>query len=489
MAVSADRAVDFISNLRNTKGKFASSNFQVFPFQEQLIRELCAKDRRGRRKKHEYLLGVARKNGKTELCAALALVFLILDEEPGGEVVVAAGKRDQAKLLFNAASKMVRTSTVYGRPLTDFLTVRRDAIYFPELDARLYPVSADAQNEQGLNPHVAIVDELHVAAEKNRDLYDALQTATGAREDPLVLSLTTAGPIPSGPCYDLYRYGKEIEAGLRSDPNFGMTWYEADPDLPVDDPAAWAQANPALGKFLYTENLKRDAKAVVDGRAPEYVFRRLRLNQWTTAVERWLPHLKWKACDAPPAIPDDAPLYVGVDAAISRDTFGIAWVWVEENVAVNGQTTAVAHVRIKKFEAVREGDYIDPMDVETFILGLAARHPLLEVAYDPAYMGLLASSLADRGVPMVPFPQSADRMTKATETLQRLVLDQRVRHGADPDLDQQMAGVGTSITERGVRISKRKSGVKIDCVVALAMALDRALGEEDHGQDFALVID
>jgi phage terminase large subunit-like protein len=90
---------------------------------------------------------------------------------------------------------------------------------------------------------------------------------------------------------------------------------------------------------------------------------------------------------------------------------------------------------------------------------------------------------------MVPFPQSAERMTKATETLQRLVLDQRIRHGGDPDLDQQMSGVGTSITERGVRISKRRSGLKIDCVVALAMALDRALGEEDPGQDFALVVD
>jgi phage terminase large subunit-like protein len=489
VAVDADRAIDFISNLRNTKGKFAGSPFHVYDFQEELIRRLCAKNRRGRRKVNEALYGVARKNGKTELIAALALVFLVLDEEPGGEVVVAAGKRDQARLLFSAASKMVRTSTVYGRPLSDFLTVRRDAIYFPELDARLYPVSADAQNEQGLNPHVAIVDELHVAAEKNRDLYDALQTATGAREDPLVLSLTTAGPVPSGPCYDLYKYGLEVAGGTRTDPNFAMIWHEAPPDLEVDDPAAWAAANPALDRFLFRENIERDAKAVKDGRAPEYVFRRLRLNQWTTAVERWLPHLRWKACETPPSIPDDAPLYVGIDAAISRDTFGISWVWVEEAVEVNGAQTSVAHVRVKKFEAAREGDYIDPADVEMFILGLASRHPLLEVAYDPAYMGLLASALADRGVPMVPFPQSADRMTKATETLQRLVLDQRIRHGADPDLDSQMAGVGTSITERGVRISKRRSGLKIDCVVALAMALDRALGEEDPGQDFALVID
>lgn len=496
MPVQPDAAIEFIGNLRNTKGRFAGSNFHVYEFQARVLREILkTHPKTGKRMLREFLLGVARKNGKTELIAALAIVLLVLDDEPGGEVVVAAGKRDQAKILLSAAKKMVRISTVKGRPLTDFLQIRRDSIYFPELDATLKAVSADAQNEQGLNPHAAIVDELHVAAEKNRDLYDALYTGQDARENPIIVSLTTAGPIPAGPCHDFYRYGKEIESGIRSDPNFGMIWHEAPPGADVDDPAAMRAANPALGLFLPEENLKKKALDVMNGKMSEYSFRRLHFNNWTTSVERWLPYRKWIACGDLPEIPENAEVYMALDAALRRDTFGVAWLWLEEDAVMAPRESdglivpmSVAHVKVKRFVPMKEGDYIDPSEVETFVLGLHAQHPAIQVSYDPAYMGLLASSLAERGLPMEPFPQTAAKMERATETLQRVVIDSRLRHGNDPILNDQMAAVGTKPTERGVRISKVKSGLPIDVVSALAMALDDALGEEMEPQDFAVSI-
>jgi phage terminase large subunit-like protein len=186
MPVQADAALDFIGCLPNTKGKFAGKSSTSTTSRKDLIQLLCATDDAGRRKLKQFLLGVARKNGKTELIAALALVFLILDGEPGGEVVVAAGKARPGEDSLPRRAKMAKGArTPTGVPFTDFLKITRDEIYYPALDARLYSVSADAQNEQGLNPHVAIVDELHVAAEKNRDLYDALETAMDARENPL----------------------------------------------------------------------------------------------------------------------------------------------------------------------------------------------------------------------------------------------------------------------------------------------------------------
>lgn len=505
--LSAKNAERFVSSLRLTEGRWAGQRLDLQPFQSEIIRDLLETRRdptTGKRKRvrNEALIGVARKNAKTTLTAALAITLLVGDGEPGGNVVIAAGKRDQARLLFNAAARMVKQSKLGGTPLSDFLKVQRDRIYFEELDASIFPVSADAQNEQGLNPNVAIVDELHVAAEKNRDLYDALITAQGARENPLTISLTTAGPIPAGPCYDLYRYGKEIESGLRSDSSFLMKWWEARPDADVDDPEAWADANPGLDSIVSRDFLARQAKAVLEGRLPEYAFRRLHLNQWTTAVERWLPFTKWQACGTPVEIPDGAEVFVAIDAAVSRDTFGIAVVYVEPDaveVTHEEETPAglyvpvtrrfsKAHLAVKKFEAPREGDYIDPADVETHVLGLASRYRVTKCGYDPAYMGLLAAALKDRGLPMEPFPQSPEKMTRATETLQRLVLDERLAHGADPVLGAQMGGVGTAPTERGVRISKRKSGMKIDCVVAAAMALDLALGEEPEGSDFAFLV-
>lgn len=512
-------ARSFMTKLKLTEGKWAGSTLELQGFQDQLIAEILERRRdvtsgAWKRRRNEILVGVARKNAKTTLTAALALTLLVGDGEPGGNVIIAAGKRDQARLLFRAAASMALQSTIGGKPLgakragDGWLQIQRDRIYFPDLDASIIPVSADAQNEQGLNPNVAIVDELHVAAEKSRDLYDALITAQGARENPLMISLTTAGPIPAGPCYDLYKYGKEIESGLRSDDSFMMRWFEAAPDADVDDPRAWADANPGLDSIVSRDFLKRQSKAVREGRLPEYAFRRLHLNQWTTAVERWLPFAKWQACGTAPEIPDGAEVYMAIDAAISRDTFGVATVYVEpgaveiwtDSEEIDQETglavpklstprkVAAGHLVVKKFEAPREGDYIDPADVETYVLGMAARYRLAKVGYDPAYMGLLASSLKDRGVPMEPFPQSPEKMTHATETLQRLVIDERLRHGNDPVLNAQMGGVGTAPTERGVRISKRKSGLKIDCVVAAAMALDLALGEEPEGEDFAFLV-
>lgn len=502
------RARAFMTRLRLTEGKWAGSPLELQPFQDELIGEILERRRdpttgAWKRRRNEILVGVARKNAKTTLTAALALTLLTLDGEPGGNVIIAAGKRDQARLLFRAAASMALQSTIGGKPLgakragDGWLQIQRDRIYFPDLDASIIPVSADAQNEQGLNPNVAIVDELHVAAEKNRDLYDALITAQGARENPLMISLTTAGPIPAGPCYDLYRYGKEIESGLRSDDSFMMRWFEAAPEADVDDPEAWRAANPGLDSIVMRSFLQRQSKAVLEGRLPEYSFRRLHLNQWTTASERWLPYTKWQEGGAPAVIPEGSLVMMAIDAAVSRDTFGVSTVYVEpdaieimyENEAglLVPRTVSVAHWITKKFEAPRDGDYIDPADVETYVLGMAARYRIEKCGYDPAYMGLLASALKDRGVPMEPFPQSPERMTRATETLQRLVLDGRIRHGNDPVLNKEMGGVGTAPTERGVRISKRKSGLKVDCVVSGIMALDLALGEEPEPQDFAFI--
>jgi phage terminase large subunit-like protein len=284
--------------------------------------------------------------------------------------------------------------------------------------------------------------------------------------------------------HELYEYGKQIAAGLRSDPEFGFLWYEAHPDAAVDDRDGWYKAQPALGLIVPEEFYAKTARAVLSGKFPEFMFRRLYLNQWTSAAERWLP---WKAveqCGGAVEIPDGADIYLALDAALSRDSFAVVMVHVADGLGVDAETlvlheTTVAHVRGKAF-IPPENEYIDPGEVETYVLGLASRYNILQVSYDPAYMGLLASSLADRGLPMEPFPQTADRMTEATETFQRLFLDARVRHGGERMLLNQIANIGTKPTERGVRISKIKSsGGRVDLPVALAMALQDALGDAE----------
>jgi phage terminase large subunit-like protein len=490
MPAHPDEAVWFIKQLKHTKGRWAGKPFELIPFQEQFVRDLFALDTHGRRRIKKALLGIARKNGKSELGAALALVFLILDREPGGEVIGAAGKRDQARLILETAKRMVRYSSVGGRQLSEFLVVRRDGIYFPEMDSRYIVVSADGEREHGLNPHAVVFDELHVQGAK-RDLWDALVTAQGAREDPVLVSLTTAGPIPAGLCYGEYQYGQEIIRGIRQDPEYLMRWWEADRELAVDDPKAWQQANPGRGYMVFDSFLQSAANDVLSGRAPEYTFRRLHLNQWTTALERWLPRQAWDRCGGHPDIPDGATVYLAMDAALRRDSYGIAVVYVEPGFAEreNGLTVPadIAHCKVRAFVPEVDGEYIDQEDVRTYVLGLAQRYRVQEVLYDPAYMQLMAQQLQDAGLPMQAYPQSPENMSVATETFQRLVLDGRLRHGHERVLSEQLAAVGVRETDRAVRLSKGKSGGRIDAIVALVMALQSALGGESN-EDFAIVV-
>lgn len=427
----------------------------------------------------------------SELGAAIALALLVCDREPGGEVIGAAGKRDQARIMLDVAKRMVRYSKINGTPLEKFLTIRQDGIYFEELDAVYKVISADGEKEHGANPHAVIMDELHVLGQK-RDLWDAMETAQGARENPLLISFTTPGPAPIGIAYDEYRYARQVLGGVVNDPQFLPVIFEADRDLEIDDRKGWAQANPSYPITPSEEWMEARAKAVLDGRAPEYVFRRLQLSQWTTALERWLPRVQWEACGNPALIPDGAEVYIGVDAALRRDSFGVAVLYVEPGWTENEQGLSVpadiGHLKVRAFIPEEDGDYIDQEDVRTYIMGLAARYNVRKLLYDPAYMTLFSQQLEAAGLPIEPFPQSPERMMKATETFQRIVLSTRLRHGNDRTIDEQVASLGIRETDRGVRISKSRSGGRIDSISAAVMCLEEAFGQEAEPEDFAFVI-
>lgn len=487
MAVSPAVAAKFIHSLSLGEGKWAGQPFKLWPFQKQIIQTILARDPATKRRlRSEVVVGIPRKNAKTTLIAALGIALLVLDGEPGNLIAVAAKTRGQAGLLLQAAKRLVRGSKIGQTPLTNFIEVRKDFLYFPETDSYLRAIAAEAQGQHGLNPGAFIVDEGHAALETDRELYDTLLSAQGARRDPLGVVITTGGPRPAGPMYDLYRYGKEVEAGLRNDPRFAMIWYEpSDPNCDITDVREWYRSCPALGAFVEEDYYRQKVKAVLDGKAPEFMFRRLHLNQWTSAAERWLPWSAVQKCGGPVEIPDGAEVFLAIDAALSRDTFAVSMVYVAEGLMQdeNGvlRNTTVAHVKSRAFSAV-DGGYIDPEEVKLYVLGIAAQYTVVDVAYDPAYLGLLRADLEERGLPMEPFPQDAGRMTRATETFQRLFLDTRVRHGGDRMLLDQIANIGTKPTERGVRISKVKSaGGKVDMPVSLAMALDRAFGDELGG--------
>ena len=473
MPLDPERLCRFLGNLRLTKGRWAGQPLRLHPFQRDLTLDVFRLDPedRARRLIREALIGIGRKNGKTTLTAGWGLGLLVLDGEAGGEVVVAASKRDQARFIHDTARRMVQQSSVGQVPLAEFLQVKRDSIYFPELDAVMRVVSADAEKELGANPHAVLCDEL--GSWPNRHLYDALTTAVAARTNPLIINITTAGAVPSGLAFDLYTYGKQHP----EDESFLLRWWEAPEGCELDDEEAWQAANPAYPEFPTRDYLARAAK-----RKPEYVFRRLHLNQWTTAHERWIPHAEWTHEDnlRDPEFPDGSRITIGLDAALRRDTFGLAMARVDDAGDV--------HVKVRAFTPSTPEGYIDLTTIEDVLLGMAARYDVEVVVYDPAFMTLLADRLRDRGLPMEPYPQSPMRMTEAAETFQRLVLDHRLRHGGEPTLSNQMANVAIRTSDRGVRISKGRSGGHIDTVVAAAMAVQALVGDEGGEDGFAVVV-
>lgn len=502
MAMSPKHAIKFMGNLTLGEGQYAGQKMTVYPFQRDVVNLCFGRDERTKRRlRREVVWGISRKCSKTNTAAAMAIAALVLDtqEDRGNLIVLAAKTRQQAGLLLMAAKRFVRGSSIGGVPLSKFLIIRQDHIYFPETDSYLRVIAAEAQGQHGLNPGIFIIDEGHAALETSDELFETLTSAQGARKDPLAIIITTAGPRPQGPMYQKYLYGRRVNSGEINDPRFGMIWQEADPDCDIADPKQWAKASPALGKFVFPAFYEDQVHSILQGNGSEFQFRRLYLNQWTTASERWLPWTRVLACSGPVEIPDGAEVYIGIDAALSRDTFAVSVVYVGEGLSIaddlamtTGRT--VAHVKGKVFRGTASGKekvYIDPEEAETYILGLSQKYNIVDCVFDPAYMGLLAGTLGERGIPMTPYPQTASNMEAATETFQRLFLDGRVRYGGDKEFQNQIANIGTKPTERGVRISKLKSGGPVDFAVSTAMAMHAALGWEAEQGDacYAAIID
>jgi len=444
----------WLSQMRHSRGRWAGKPFDPRPWQSQFIADMFALRPDGRRRYREGLLGVARKSGKTTLTAGLALGLQVLEAEPGGQIVCAAAKKDQAKLLLKEATNMVAGSSIGGRRLSDFLVVRREGIHYPELDTWLKVVTADADMEQGLNPNVVIIDELHVV---KQDLYEVLRTAQGAWEDPLLLSITTAGARKAGVCWDKYRAGSSAEMLMR--------WFEADEKLDIDDPRAWEQANPGYPEVPNERYLRGQLPPAIG----EGAFMRYHLNRWTQLMERWLPAEDWNATARPPDIPEGCEVIVVIDAAQTNDTFAVTLMRKDEQ--------GNPHALLKVFTA-EKGKRIHEPDVEDYILAKAARHRVAKLVGDPAKVTLLAQRLAEHGLDWEPFHQH-DRMLIASELLQKVVMDRTLRRGDDPVWDEQMSGTAVRETDRGVRISKAKSGGKNDAIITLAMGLGVLYGESE----------
>jgi phage terminase large subunit-like protein len=285
------RAIRFIERgLVHSKGRFAGKPFTLADWQRQIVGDLFGTlNPDGTRRYRTSLIELPRKNGKTQMAAALALYLLMADGEPGSEVYSAAADKDQARLVFGEAKRMLQASPLLAKQAQVF----RDAIFIPETQSIYRALSSDAPTKHGLNPHGVVVDELH--AHRDRELWDVLTTAQGTRVQPLTVAITTAGYDRTSVCYELHEYARKVRAGILSDPTFYSVYYGASDDADWTSREVWRAANPALGDFLSEPFLEVEFRQASELPARQNAFRQLYLNQWVSQSTRWIDLALWDA--------------------------------------------------------------------------------------------------------------------------------------------------------------------------------------------------
>lgn len=488
-------------NVRQTKGRFSRVPLVSEFWQFEFLCELYRLDDEGRRVYQEALLLLPRKNGKSTIAAGLGLYHLMADSEESPEVYVAAGKRDQARAIHNQAKATVDSSP----ELLDYLLNQRDAIRCPANGGVMKVLSSDAKLEHGSNPSCNLIDEKW--AHPNNDLSTALTSGTGARDEPLSISVTTVGhELDSALGEDVRSALKDCELELRDDGflTIGrdieagfLLWYYGPPfdldaaragkgfhyTVDLEDPETWRRSNPAT--WIRSSELLRQKKRL---RLTD--FRRFRVNAWTEADDLWLPEGAWASMHTPglQLVPRDQggqPLWVGVDMGQKKDTAALVILQpTGETVELDDELVRRYRVKCHIIEPPRDGRPIDIAEVRRAIRSLHEHFDVAEVAYDPWRFEESAQTLADEGVNMVEFPQSNERMCPATARLFDAILFGRLEHDGNGDFASQVnAATTTDVGDRGYRLTKRKASRPMDACVALCIALDRA----DAGDDGASV--
>lgn len=289
----SDRKVAIFNNLTHTKGPFAGQPFHLRPWQEHdIVRPLFRTKPDGLRQYRTCLLMEPRKNGKSEIAAACAVDGLMFDDEIGGEVYSAAADTEQAAIVFNVAAQMIRNDPEL---LAEIDIVASKLLMTHRKSGTIYrAISAEAYSKHGFNASRIIYDELHAAP--NRDLFDVLMTSMGARAQPLLIMISTAGYDRHSILWEQYSHAKKVLETPALDPTFLPIIYELPIDADWTDLAALHACNPALGDFRSLEELQIALDRAKQIPAQEMTFRRLYCNQWTESAERWVSLAAWDAC-------------------------------------------------------------------------------------------------------------------------------------------------------------------------------------------------
>ena len=491
----ADFAVNFIECLCHTKGTWAGKSFLLLDWQEQIIRDLFGIIKpNGYRQFNTAYIEIPKKNGKSELAAAVALLLCCGDEEQRAEIYGCAADRGQATIVFDVAADMVRMCPALNKRCKILASQKR--ILYTPTNSFYQVLSAEAYSKHGFNIHGVVFDELHT--QPNRKLFDVMTKGSGdARMQPLYFLITTAGTDTNSICYETHQKAVDILEGRKIDPTFYPVIYGAGQEEDWTDPKVWKKANPSLGETIGMDKVKAACDSARQNPGEENSFRQLRLNQWVKQAVRWMPMEKWDAC-AFPVNPEDLEgrvCYGGLDLSSTSDLTAFVLVfppyddeepyyilpffWLPEEtlpLRVNRDHVPYDVWERQGYIQTTEGNVVHYAFIEKYIERLGEKYNIREIAFDRWGAVQMVQNLEGMGFTVVPMGQGFASMSPPTKELMKLTLEKKLAHGGHPVLRWNMDNIFIRTDPAGnIKADKAKSTEKIDGAVATIMALDRAI--------------
>ncbi len=477
---------------RHVKAVPGNPPFVLEPWQKDIFGTLFGWKRLdGLRRYRAAYLEVARGNGKSMMCVAIAGILLFVDDEPGAEIVSAAGTREQAHEVFDPFKINVLSNSILARRSRCYLNsiTRLDpSTGFP---IGVYKaVSADAGGNHGGSAYGIIFDELHV--QKNRDLWDVLHSSKIKRAQPLSVAITTAGFDKHSICYEQRTYAEKVRDGSLKDDKFLPVIYAADPEDDWKDPETWKKANPNWGVSIDMAKLAEECERAKEVPGYENTFKRLHLNIWTEQDSRWFSMESWNKCGGSFAEANlEGEECIGaLDLSTTTDITAfelyfpkqravLSYFWIpQENI----------HLRVKRDRVPYDvwardgslfttaGNSVDYVPVRAHINALNKRFRILKIARDRWNASDITNQLQGDGFEIVDFGQGYASMSPAGKELERLILSGELQHGNHPVLNWMASNVTVEQDAAGnLKPSKGKSRERIDGIVALTMAIGTAI--------------
>jgi phage terminase large subunit-like protein len=484
---TARRILEFVEQYAtHTEGELAPGELVLERWQRLFLVRLFGWLRPdGTRRYRKCFLAVARKNGKTTLTAVIGLYLLCYDSEPGAQVYSCAGDKEQARLMFETARRMVLQSP----ELLARLKPLRNAIVYESNGSTYKVVSADAKLKHGTNPHGVLFDELHVQPDEK--LYEAFNTGKGARRQPLFIMITTAGVFdPESLCWREWQYAEKVVENPALNPHYLAAIYAASKDDEPGSRDTWRKANPNYGVSVKVSDLEEEWQEAQEDPVKRNSFLRYHLNVWTEQITRWMPMERWDACAEKPVTAAGDVAFVGLDLSSTQDVTALVFVfprgdgtfdviprfWIpEETLALRVKRDRIRYdLWVERgLVDVTAGSAVDHDAPGNALRDAARTWKLQTIAYDPWNAHKLVVDLLGEGLPMVDCRQGAVTLSAPTKRVMQHVLEKRYRHGGHDVLRWMAANVMAKEDDKGnVRLVKPKTNgpLKIDGMQALVMA-------------------